>query len=433
MARIKLAYIGGGSTRAAGTMASFAHQGENFDGSDVVLIDLDSDRLELVERIAKRLMSARGLDIKVSATTDRRAGLSDCDAVLTSYRPGGFEARVLDEQIPLSYNVIGQETQGPGGFFMALRSISALKGMLADINDVCPNAKVFNYTNPINLVSQAVCDHTDNWIVSLCEGPIVYPEILAESVGLDPLKLEVTSIGLNHGSWSVEHTYDGEDLPSLLTDIWEERSDDPAISDEPKRILKLVALMDSLPSWYFQYYYFEKEILEHYHAKPTTRAQDILAEVPTYWHHYEEQSWVDDPQLDPARSRGGIHELELAIDCMDAVFNDRGETMPVNVPNCGSIPGFDDGLVVETVGHCDAAGVTPLHMPGLPVHVQGLVDALGCYQQAAADAAWDGDARSATRALASHPLVRSVDVAERMYVDMAHAHRDYLPERLLPT
>ena len=136
--------------------------------------------------------------------------------------------------------------------------------------------------------------------------------------------------------------------------------------------------------------------------------------------------------LDPDRSRGGIHELELAIDCMDAVYNDRGETLPVNVPNQGSIPGFPDTLVVETLGHCDAAGVRPLPMPGLPTHLRGLVEALGEYQQAAADAAWSGDARDGVRALAAHPLVRSIDLAERLYGELAAAHRDHLPARLVP-
>ena len=169
MARIKLAYIGGGSTRAPGTMASFAHQGDNFDGSEVVLIDLNEERLALAKEIAQRLMSARGLDITVEATTDRLAGLDACDAVPTSYRPGGFEARVLDERIPLSHNVIGQETQGPGGFFVALRSITAMQDILEDISKACPDAAIFNYTNPVNIVSRAVSDNSDANIVSLCK------------------------------------------------------------------------------------------------------------------------------------------------------------------------------------------------------------------------------------------------------------------------
>ena len=100
MARLKIAYIGGGSTRAAGTMASFVEQGANFAGSEIVLIDLDSERLELIRGLAERMAAAKSLDLTVSATTDRRAGLDGCDAILTSYRPGGFQARVLDERSP---------------------------------------------------------------------------------------------------------------------------------------------------------------------------------------------------------------------------------------------------------------------------------------------------------------------------------------------
>jgi 6-phospho-beta-glucosidase len=429
VARLKIAYIGGGSTRAAGTMASFIEQGDNFAGSEIALIDLDAERLELIRGLAERMASAKGLDLAVSATTDRRAGLDGCDAILTSYRPGGFEARVLDERIPLTHGVIGQETQGPGGFFMALRSIHVMRAILDDVALACPGARIFNYTNPVNIVAQAVTDHSDVPFVSLCEGPIIYAEEAAQAAGLDPEQLDVQSVGLNHASWSVRHRYDGQDLLPLLA-AGSERRD---LKPQTRRMLRLAAVMGALPSEYFQYYYFEDEVLDELRAKPRTRAEDILSWVPGYWEHYVEQARSDAPVLDPDRSRGGIHELELAIDCMDAVFNDRGETLPVNVPNQGSVPGFPDTLVVETLGRCDASGVRPLEMPGLPTHLRGLVEALGEYQQAAADAAWSGDARDGVRALAAHPLVRSIDLAERLYGEMAAAHRDHLPARLVPS
>ena len=432
MARLKIAYIGGGSTRGAGTMASFIEQGENFSGSEIALIDLDAERLELIRVLAERMATAKGVDITVTATTDRVAGLDGSDAVLTSYRPGGFEARVLDERIPLEHGLIGQETQGPGGFFMALRSIAAMQEILADMAVACPGARIFNYTNPVNIVAQAVTDHCDVEFVSLCEGPIVFPAELAEVAGLDPDRLDVASVGLNHGSWSVRHTFDGQDLLPLLREAYARRGADPTVKPQTRRMLRLAATMDAIPSEYFQYYYFEDEVLRELRSNPTTRAEDILSAVPGYWEHYVEQAGSDHPVLDPSRSRGGIHELELAIDCMDAVFNDRGETLPVNVPNQGSLQGFPDTLVVETLGHCDASGVRPLPMPGLPTHVRGLVEALGEYQQAAADAAWSGDARDAMRALAAHPLVRSIDVAETLYAAMADAHRAHLPARLMP-
>jgi 6-phospho-beta-glucosidase len=433
MARIKLAYIGGGSTRAAGTMASFIEQGIQFNGSEVVLIDLDADRLSVVATIARKMAHARGLDLTITTTTNRREGLRDCDAVLTSFRPGGFEARYLDESIPLKYGVIGQETQGPGGFFMALRSIHVMKGIIEDMEAICPRARLFNYTNPINIVSEAVTRHTSIPTVSLCEGPIVSNREYVSLVGLDPDKLDAVSVGLNHGSWTVRHQYDGQDVMPLLRDGYERlRADEHTeVASEEMRLLELACRMDSLPSSYFQYYYFKDEILAELQQKPTTRAQDIMANVTDYWAHYREQAERDEPELDPVRSRGGIHELELGIDVMDAIYNDRKEVWYVNVPNHGSLPDFPDNLVVETVGFVDRNGVTPLAMGHLPRHVVGLVKMLGEYQALTAEAAWGGNRIDAIRALASHPLVYSLHTAEAIYDDLATAHRHLLPERLL--
>lgn len=431
MARIKLAYIGGGSTRAAGTMASFVHQGENFNGSEVVLIDLDPERLDVVQTLARKMARARGLDLTFTTTTDRRAGLRDCDAVLTSFRPGGFEARYLDESIPLKHGVIGQETQGPGGFFMALRSIHVMKDIIADMEAVCPNARLFNYTNPINLVSEAVTHHTTIPTISLCEGPIASNRDFPAMIGLDPDLLDAASIGLNHGSWSVRHLYEGHDFIAILRQAREEMLRDPETPAYEMRMVDLACQMGALPNHYFQYYYFKEEVLAEQRAKPTTRAQDIMASVPDYWAHYREQATLDDPQLDPARSRGGIHELELAIDAMDAIYNDRKEVLYINVPNQGAIADFPDDLVVELPGFVDRHGAVPLAQGHMPRHLVGLVQMLGEYQALAAEAAWSGTRTDAIRALASHPLVFSLHTAEAIYDEMAAAHQRYLPERLL--
>jgi 6-phospho-beta-glucosidase len=431
LARIKLAYIGGGSTRAPGTMASLLHQGSNFNGSHVVLIDLDEERLALVQKISEKLIAHEGLDITMSATTNRKEGLRDCDAVLTSFRSGGFEARYLDESIPLKHGVIGQETQGPGGFFMALRSIKVMQQIVADIEEVCPGVWIFNYTNPVNIVSQAITRHTDAKIVSLCEGPIIFPRGIARAAGLDPDKVDAVMVGLNHACWSTRHLYDGGDMMPLVGAAVERMTNDPDANQHALRLLRLASTMGSLPADYFQYYYFTDEILDELRAKPTTRSQDIIARVPDYWQHYREQADEDVPALDPNRSRGGIHELELAIDVMDAIYNDRREVLPVNVVNNGALPGLGNDLVVELLGYVGSHGITPLASPPLPPQVRGLVEQLGEYQSLAADAAWHGSRRDAIRALVSNPLVRTLDKAERLFVEMAAAHRAYLPDRLL--
>jgi 6-phospho-beta-glucosidase len=431
LARIKLVYLGGGSTRAAGTMASLVHQGADFDGSEVVLVDLDEGRLELIRRLAQKMAKARGLDLTVTATTDRRAALQDADAVLSSFRPGGFAARALDERIPLDHGLIGQETQGAGGFFMALRAIAVLREVCAEMEQICPDAWIFNYTNPVNLVAEAVTHHSPLKIVSLCEGPIYFKNEVARYAGLDEERLQAIMVGLNHGCWSVEASYDGADPMPLIERAWEERRDAPDLDAKERRVLHLAATMGAIPADYFQYYYFRDEIVAELRAKPTTRAEDIMRWAPGYWEHYAEQAELDDPQLDPGHSRGGIHELELAIDVMDAIFNDKDEVHPVNVPNAGGVlPGFPEDLVVEVQGRCSGRGIEPLPARPLPRHVKGLVEMLGEYQALAAEAAWSGSRRDAVHALAANPLVLQLGVAERVYDELAAAHRAYLPDRL---
>jgi 6-phospho-beta-glucosidase len=211
----------------------------------------------------------------------------------------------------------------------------------------------------------------------------------------------------------------------------ERRGDDPTLPKLRGWMLRLAAAMGSIPSQYMQYYYYTDEVLAELRAKPTTRAQDIMAAVPDYWAHYREQAELEAPTLDPGRSRGGIHELELAIDVMDAIFNDRKEVWPVNVRNGGAIPDLPDDLVVECVGFVDATGVAPVAHGPMPRSVAGLTQALAEYQMLAADAAWNGTRREGVQALVSNPLCRSLAVAEKLYDALAAAHREHLPERLL--
>jgi 6-phospho-beta-glucosidase len=428
MARIKIAYVGGGSTRAPGTVATFIGRPADFAGSELCLVDLDPDHLEIVARFARRLAASRGVELAVTTTTDLEAGLHDCTVVLTSFRPGGFETRALDEAMPLRRNVIGQETQGPGGFFMALRAVSVMARIAETMERVCPDAWIVNYTNPVNIVAQALSQHSSIPVVSLCEGSIVYPRFLLEAVGLEPQLADIEMVGLNHATWSTKHTYDGEDLIPLLR-----RAHEAGTPTTPARArqLHLAAVMGAIPSEYLQYYYFRDEILSELQAREGTRAQEIVAEIPGYWRHYEEQALAASPTLDPGKSRIGILELELAVDVIGAMFNGRRETLYVNVPNNGAIPGFPDELVVELRGSVEPGMILPLPQAPLPRTVLGLVEMLAEYQLLAAEAAWSGTRKDAIRALISNPLVLSLTVAERLYDEMAYAQRDLLPERLL--
>jgi 6-phospho-beta-glucosidase len=430
MASINIAYIGGGSTRAPGTVASYLLQAEAFAGSTVTLIDKDVDKLELVKRLATRMATAHHANIRICTTTNLEAGLTDADAVLSSFRPGDFEMRYLDESIPLKHGVIGQETQGPGGFFMALRSVHVIKQIATLMQKVAPKAVLFNYTNPVNIVAQAVSFYSDVPVVSLCEGPIVFPKEIISGVGLDPAKLETTMIGLNHACWSTKHLYDGADVLPLLEQKLETMQAEGSTDTEMLRRLEMAVTMRSLPASYMKYYYFRDEILRELQEKPTTRSQDIMADVPDYWQHYAEQAEQDNPVLEPGRSRGGIFELELAVDVMDSFFNNKKEIWTLNVPNRGAISDMPFDRVVEVPCVVGKNEIIPLVSGALPTPVRGLVGALGEYQTLAAKAAWEEDRRLALQALVSNPLVPSLGVAKTLYAEMSAAQADYLPRGL---
>jgi len=353
--------------------------------------------------------------------------------VLSSYRPGGFEARVLDERIPMKHGVIGQETQGPGGFFMALRSIAVLQAAIADMEAVAPRARIFNYTNPVNIVAQAATMHTDIPFTSFCEGTYDFPRELADAAGLDRSRISARMIGLNHTTWSVDSRYgDADDALPAIRQAWEGMKDEADVPAHDRRFVELAMTMDAIPSQYLRYFYFHDEILAELRAKPTTRSEDILADIPDHWAHYTEQSMAADPVLDPARSRGGIFELELALDAMDSYYNDLGRVLPCNIPNAGApLQGFAEDLVVEVFARVDRAGFHAEPHPALPRHVRGLIEILAEYQVLTAEAAWSGTRRDGIRALASHPWLLSLHTAEALYDEMAAAHRAHLPERLL--
>ncbi len=441
MAAIKIAYVGGGSTRAPGTVAAYVKQGEAFAGSTITLIDPDREGMDLTKRIALRLAAHLGVDLTVETATDLESGLTDADAVLSSFRPGGFEMRGLDESIPLKHGVIGQETQGPGGFFMALRSVNVVKTLVGVMARVAPKAVLYNYTNPVNIVAQAVSLYSDVPVVSLCEGPIVFPEELAAGAGLEPGKLDATMVGLNHACFSVRHEYDGLPALPVLERALERLLREGSPDRETIRRLELAVTLGTIPASYMKYYYYRDEVLEELRNKPTTRAQDIMAALPTYRRHYREQAEAALPRLEPEKARGGIFELELAVKVMNSAYNGgthyggthsgntrngSGDVWTLNVPNRGALRGLPDDLVVEVPCLVTRNAVTPLVAGELPRSVRGLVYALGAYQDLTARAAWEEDRTLAVQALASNPLVPSLPTAKALYEEMAGAQAAYL-------
>lgn len=442
----KIVYFGGGGSRGPGTMESFIHHGpdgSDFDRCRITIYDVDPTNLDLVVRLSEKMAAAAGRRIEITGSTDLSTALDGCDFVLSSFRPGGFQMRSFDERIPLRHGLIGNETEGAGGFMMALRSVHVARRLTDAMAQVCPRAILVNYTNPVSIVSQAITANCGIRTYSLCEGSIASPPWYARIVGLDESKLCATMVGVNHGTWTVKATYDGQDFLPLLERAYEQRREQ--ITDPIAHgLLRLAITLGSLPNYYYQWYYLERTWLSILQSKKTTRAEDLLEQLPGIFAHYREQlDAAGVPRLDALRSRGGLHELELALDLMAAILHNRRQRMPVNLPNQNAVAGLDRDLVVEVPAIVDGRGARPVPLDGLPSgmsprHPYQLPDTVmplllhrARFQKLAADAAWKGTRRDAIAAMAAHPLVRDLDIAERVYDELCAAQANYLPERLL--
>ena len=189
---VKIVTIGGGSSYTPELVEGFIKRYVSLPVRELWLVDIPEgkEKLEIVGGLAKRMIKEAGLPIDVHLTLDRREALKNADFVTTQLRVGLLEARAKDERIPLKYGVIGQETNGPGGLFKGLRTIPVILDIVKDMEELCPNAWLINFTNPAGMVTEAVLRHS-NWkkIVGLCNVSVGMKMGIADQLGVEPERI----------------------------------------------------------------------------------------------------------------------------------------------------------------------------------------------------------------------------------------------------
>ncbi|WP_067797201.1 family 4 glycosyl hydrolase [Actinomadura formosensis] len=422
---MKIAIVGAGSGYMPGIIRGLLHRADDLAGTELACHDIDAAHLDVMTRLARNMFAARGAAFAVSSHTVLETALDGASYVFTTFRPGGQAARHLDESIPLKHGVVGQETAGPGGFLMALRSVPVLLEIAARAD---PGAWIVNYTNPTNVVTDAVSRHTDARIIGLCDQFIGDTEMWADLLGLPFDGLEADWIGLNHATWAQRLRLDGHelDVPLLLDDLEVPGGGGATPWRDPARMAELAKALGFLPNSYSKYYFFHDEVVEELRRKGTTRAQDILAMLPGYYERVSAEAGKADP--DPPRERGGGEHGEFAVDVICALHRDEGRRMIVNTRNNGAISSLDEDAVVEVPALVGRSGPVPLTMGPLPGPVRGLTQAIHAYERLASDAAVTGDRRTALQALMAHPFVRGKHTAEKILDEGLAAHRDHLPQ-----
>ena len=422
----RIAVIGAGSGYMPGVIRGLLHRADDLAGAELVFHDLDAGHLDVMTRLARNMFAARGADFTVTAQTGLKPALDGVDFVFTTFRPGGLPGRHLDESIPLKYGIVGQETVGPGGFLMACRSIPVLLEIARTLGEVAPEAWILNYTNPTNVVTDAVTRYSDARIIGLCDQWAGDTETWAELLGLPSDGLEIDWIGTNHGTWAERARLHGEeiDLAARLTDSAPPGEATP--HRDPASMAEIGKALGLLVNSYSKYYFFHDEVAARLRDAATTRAQDIMAMLPGYYAQVTAEAGKPDP--DPSRERGGGEHGEFAVDVICAIARDERRRLIVNTRNQGAISSLEGDAIVEVPAIVGRQGPTPLVMGELPRAVRGLTHAIHEYERLAADAAVTGDRRIALQALMAHPFVTSKRTAEKILEEGLAAHAAHLPQ-----
>lgn len=418
---VRIAVVGGGSTYTPELIEGFAVRGDRLPIDEIVLLDVDPERLAVVGGLARRMLGRLGWPGRLVLTGDTDGALEGADFVLVQLRVGGQAARLLDETLPLRFGTIGQETTGAGGFAKALRTVPVVLEIAERAaRRAASGAWIVDFTNPVGIVSQALLDDGHR-AIGLCNVAIGFQRHYAERFGVPPERVELEHVGLNHLTWERAIRVDGVDrLPELIAGEADE------IAREVRMPVDLIRALGAIPSYYLRYYYeFETVLAEQRSDGHGTRAEEVRDIELRLLEMYRDPMLDVKPEL--LGQRGGAFYSEAAAQLIASLHDSAGDIQVVNVRNDGALPDLPPDAVVEVPARIDRDGAHPLRLAPLSPEMRGLVQAAKAYEELAIEAARGGDPRVALRALLANPLVGRWEIAEPLLRDLLAANRDLLP------
>ena len=430
---LKIATIGGGSSYTPELIEGFIKRIDSLSVKELWLVDIEDgkEKLEIIADLARRMVKRAQADIEIYATLDRREALKDADFVTTQFRVGLLDAREKDELIPAKYDVLGQETNGPGGMFNALRTIPVLLDIVKDCEELCPDAWIISFTNPAGLNAEAVLRYT-GWkkFIGLCNSPITIRHHVCELMNLEPSKVTIDFAGLNHMVFGLKTYYEGQDISDQVIEALCKYNQDKAFDERFESIPYLpefIRKLNCIPSPYLRYYFSKEKMLSH--ALEDAKEQRCRAQVVKKIEADLFKKYAD-PALDvkpkELEKRGGAYYSDAACNLIDSIYNDRRDIQVVNTLNNGGCTSFDDDEVVEISCVITKQGPIPLAMGRLPIQVEGICREIKTFERLTAEAAVKKDKNIALMALTANPQVQDVDKAKVILDEMMEAHQKYL-------
>jgi 6-phospho-beta-glucosidase len=434
--KLKVVTIGGGSSYTPELLEGFIKRYNELPITELWLVDVEAgkEKQDIIFDLCLRMVEHAGVPIAIYKTLDRREALVDADFVTTQLRVGQLKARELDERIPLSHGYLGQETNGAGGLFKGLRTIPVIFDIIKDVEEICPNAWVINFTNPAGMVTEAVFRHTKfKKFIGVCNIPVGMKMFIQDVLKVKPEDdLGIDLFGLNHMVFIRDVLVNGE---SRFAELLDGVASGTLKASGVKNIFDLpfseglLRSLNLLPCSYLLYYFKPKEMLaiemgEYY--KGGARATVVQKVEKQLFELYK------NPQLDvkpkELELRGGAYYSDAACEAISAIYNDKQTEHYVNFPHKGHIDNIPADWAIEmtcTIGR-DGATPTP-RIKHFDEKVLGLIYTIKGFEIAASEAALSGKFDDVLLALNLSPLIGSDKDAEVVARELLLAHEALLP------
>lgn len=441
---MKIVIIGAGSTSFTPGLLADITASRRFGDATLALVDINPESAETMARYAARVVEQRGVNLRVEHATDRRDVLAGADFVTVTIAVGGVRAWEQDVRIPEAHGIwqtVG-DSVGPGGVFRALRHVPELVAIANDMDELCPEAWLFNYTNPLTALVRAVQKTSPIRAIGLCHGVMHTRDAIAHDLGIPAADLNVTVAGLNHLGWVLDMRHDGQDVYPRFRELMQswlasppENSGDPyeGFQEVSARLMEIYGLYpspgDRHVAEFFSYFLRQQGNgggLGYGTQSGLDMTNRILATRDERWDRIRDQAEgraeIDRDLFDEAR------EGERVVAIMEAIVSDQPlQELAVNVRNDGLIRNLPREAVVEAPGVIDGRGVHGIAVGALPEGIANILGARARQQELTVDAALSGDRTLALQALLADPLVPTVEAATAMLNEALMAHARYLP------
>lgn len=433
---IKIVTIGGGSSYTPELIEGFIKRYHSLPISELWLVDIEAgrDKLETVGSLAKRMVKKANLPMKIILSYDRKEALKDADFVTTQIRVGRLPARILDEKIPLSHGLIGQETNGAGGMFKAFRTIPVILDIVKDMQTLCPNAWLINFTNPAGMITEAIYRYTNfKKAIGLCNVPVNMVSGFAKMLNTEEENVTMELQGMNHFIFATDVFINGKSYFEELLEKYAYLTEEDTI--QMKNFISLpysssfIKGLHAIPCPYHNYYFFTKEQLEEeleQYKNGTVRGEVVYRTEKELFDLYKKQELQEKPEQ--LAMRGGAKYSDAACNLIHSIYNNTGDIQYVDTLNNGAISDLPFDSVVEVACRITSDGPKPLCTGSLKLPISGYVQMMKTFERLVIESAITGDRNLAVTALNLNPLCPSDTLANIVIDELLEAHKEYLPQ-----